>query len=204
MLAALSSPPTDNGWGAMQFVVGKAVDADTDYSYKNANCALLAILNARLWKNVGGQVWGGRHRIRQSTNWSGDPIMKPVTTYKLLAGRPEPRRPGPRWMPCASRSSSRSASRMCACTAANSATDARAYGPNATDATKGSLLENAADECAGYRGLRLSSLRMVKVLANLRHGTLVDPADRALMDQQLVGSERGRELGTFRAPAATS
>ena len=129
--------------------------------------------------------------------------MKPVTTYKLL---PLDQTTSARYTLDAMRKQifEPLGIKDVSCTPANSATDARAYAPNATDTTKGSLLENAADECAGYRGLRLSSLEMVKVLANLRHGTLVDPADRALMDQQLLGWDRGSSSSAPSGTAATS
>lgn len=43
------------------------------------------------------------------------------------------------------------------------------------------------EECAGARGLRLSSIEIVRYLSHLRHGAIIDPADLATMDKLQLG-----------------
>ena len=42
-------------------------------------------------------------------------------------------------------------------------------------------------ECAGADGIHLNAIEIVRYLAHLRHGTLVEPADLKLMDALLLG-----------------
>ncbi len=198
MLTGLGdAAPDDNGWDAMRTVVANDVQPDAVRVYKNANYALLRILNAVLWKRSGGELRGPAPGYLQSHGSDGTGLSnnQPETTvlsvdegsaaaYALDHMRKKIFEPiGIPDVACFQSS--------------NSLNAMRGYRPNANQTTTGNLLVTAADECAGHRGLRLSSIEMVRFLAHLRHGTLVHPDDRALMDQQLLGWSESSNGGVF-------
>jgi CubicO group peptidase (beta-lactamase class C family) len=154
----------NNRWEGLQQIVAQDVVLDSDYSYKNANFGILAILNAALWRASGGVVLG-------------EGGLAPVNkeTYSLYAQMFNDKHI---WTPAGIENVN---------CVGNSALDGLNYPLGATKDTKGSLGAWPAANCAGNAGLRLSSTDMVRYLAHLRHGNIVHPDDLKKMDELRLG-----------------
>lgn len=175
-IAAMPAPITNNSWDAMQTLVANGTVPGSQRQYKNANYQLLKIINADLWRRSGGQMTD----TFEVENSKGVEVTKTVnipvdkstfTTYVLdyLNKRV--------FAPAGLQNIS--------CTP-GPGTAANSYS-SATVNTQGSLIQAGSEECAGFRGLRLSSMEHVQFLAHLRHGSIVDPRDRMAMDEFRMG-----------------
>lgn len=175
--------PTNNGWDAMQTVVANGTKVDSQRQYKNANYALLRILNAELWKRSGGamkqteeiEIYNSKGIvIGHKTVTTTIPVTKATqSAYALDHMRKRIFEPA--------------GLKNISCTAADPATAAKSYPAGATQTTKGQLLGTSSEECAGARGIRLSAREHVQFLAYLRHGAIINPADLAKMDELRLG-----------------
>jgi len=63
----------------------------------------------------------------------------------------------------------------------------REYKINATQSDTGDVYGTGKSECAGARGIALSSVQLVQYLAHLRHGTIINQADLDTMDALRAG-----------------
>lgn len=160
------SAPDTNKWDGLKTLVATGTQAGSPKEYKNANYALLRILNAELWKRSGGVLttpYGSQLPVTKDTNatYAIDHMRKRI--FEPLGIN------------------------TVSCSSSNVPNAVRGYPANANQATSGSLINAPAEECAGHRGLRLSAIEMVKVMIALRHGSLLPAADRATMDQLRLG-----------------
>jgi len=159
-ITAMANPPTNNGWDAMQTIVANGTVVDSDRQYKNANFALLRILNAQLWLQTSGyegtQITKDNHSDF-ALDYDRKFIFEPAGLYGV------------------------------GCITSSSQGLVRSYPQNATQTSTGAVLGSSKEECAGARGIALSAVQLVQYLAYLRHGSIIDPADLATMDELRAG-----------------
>ncbi|WP_182380108.1 serine hydrolase [Nocardioides sp. WS12] len=165
-LAALANPPSNNGWNAMKTVVELGTVVDSQRQYKNANFALLRIINAELWNRSGGKKY---------TNAAEEITITAAnhTSYVLEFMREfifKPAQIG-----------------GIGCITPGTTTGVRSYPLNATQASNGSVRGTGSEECAGARGLAMSSTQLVQYLSKLRSGAIIPQADLAWMDLWRAG-----------------
>lgn len=177
--------PAGNGWDLLQFLVEKGAQPGSQRSYKNANFAMLGLLNAELWKRSGGAITVPVYDPKKGYTTKTLAVDKSTMgAYKLSHMRKHIFEP--------------LGIENVSCKPTDSIYEMRGYGPFATTASKGSLLVTSDEECAGHVGLRLSVIEMVRVLTQLRHGTLVHPDDRLVMDFYMLGwDDRTTSFGVF-------
>jgi CubicO group peptidase (beta-lactamase class C family) len=183
-----------NDWDGLEAMVKIGVVPNSSRVYKNANYALLRILNARMWKAAGGKIMGTKTEYVEGTNHKGDEIKKPVQVPYVL--------------PINAATSGRYAMdfvrrfiltpagiKNVGCVAADASTAGLNYAPGATQKTEGQLMYWPEEQCPGNAGLRLSSIEIVQYLAHLRHGTIIEPVDLATMDALRAGWREANNLG---------
>lgn len=102
-----------NDWDGLRALVMVGVVPQSPRVYKNANYALLRVLDARLWKAAGGKVTGYKTVYVESTNWKGDEIKKPKLVRTSWRSTP-PRTRATRWTSSPSGCSARPGSRTSA------------------------------------------------------------------------------------------
>jgi len=185
---AIASMPkgtlVNNGWDDMQKVVAAGTNVPSQRAYKNANYALLRIINAKLWTLKGGQktvteefeIYNSKG-IEIGTKKVVWPIPVSKTTnatYSLDFMRKRIFEPA--------------GLTNVSCTAEDPTTALKSYtADGSTSLEKGVLHETIAEECAGARGIRLSAIQHVQLLAHLRHGDIIDPDDLDEMDDLQLG-----------------
>lgn len=182
-ITAMANPPSNNGWNAMQTVVANGTVVDSQRSYKNANFAILRIVNAELWNRSGGKKY---------TNAAEEITINAAnhTSYVLEYMREfifKPAQIG-----------------GIGCIAPGTTTGVRSYAINSTQASKGKVLGTGTEECAGARGLAMSSAQLVQYLSKLRSGAIVSQADLDWMDEQRAGwneDSNGGDGGQYGGPA---
>ena len=176
--------PDGNGWDLLKWLVDNGGQAGSDRLYKNANYAMLGLLNAELWKRSGGAMTQQVFDPKKGYFTITLPVSKSTMgDYKLDYMRKRIFDPlGIENVSCAPTSS---------------IYETRGYGPFATPLSNGSLIVTSNEECAGHVGLRLSVIEMVKALSALRHGTLVHPDDRLVMDFYELGWHTSSSFGIF-------
>lgn len=162
----------------MCIVVENGTTVNSQRQYKNANFALLRILNAKL-RNCGG---GGSMPVTAAnhTTYVLDYMRKHIFEPAGLNG--------------------------IGCIPGGTTTGIRSYALNSNQTSKDAVFGTNSDECAGARGIALSSVQLVQCLAHLRHGPIINPADLDKMDElspgafwhggDLYDSATGRELHT--------
>jgi CubicO group peptidase (beta-lactamase class C family) len=175
--------PTDNSWSAMQTIVANGTTVNSQRQYKNANFALLRVLNAELWDRSGGRKY--TTEIVEIENSKGIVIdtkeiktAVPVTaanhtSYVLDYDRKYIFEPA--------------GLHNIGCIAPGTTTGVHSYGAGATQNSQGKVLGTSSGECAGARGIALSSVQLLQYLVHLRHGSIIAPADLATMDALRAG-----------------
>jgi CubicO group peptidase (beta-lactamase class C family) len=183
-----------NDWDGLAAMVKIGVVPGSSRVYKNANYALLRVLNARMWKAAGGKIMGTKTEYVEGTNYKGDEIKKPVQVPYVLPINAAT--DGRYAMDFVKRFILTPAGiKNVGCVAADPSTAGLNYAPGATQKTKGQLMYWPQEQCPGNAGLRLSSIEIVQYLAHLRHGTIIDPADLAKMDELRAGWREANNLG---------
>jgi len=199
VMAGLSDDvrPKNNGWDDMRFLVATGTTVNSPRMYKNANYALLRIINAELWKRSGGAMtyevsYNDRppKQPGQIATGGGSTATVPVTkashtVYMLNYMRKHIFEPA--------------GLKDVGCTPEGPATAVRSYGASATQASKGSVQSSPSDECAGARGLRLSAVEHATLLAHLRHGDIIEDEDLDAMDDENLGWDERAGLGKWSA-----
>jgi len=175
--------PTDNGWGSMRTIVENGTVVNSQRAYKNANFALLRVLNAKLWDLTGGAKYVTETvEIENSKGVVIDTkevkTRVPVTaanhtSYVLDFMRKHIFEPA--------------GLHNVGCIAPGTTTGVHSYGAGATQNSTGKVLGTSSGECAGARGIALSSVQLLQYLAHLRHGSIINPADLATMDALRAG-----------------
>ena len=149
-------------WGnsdaGLRYAVQTGTTPNSQRSYKNANYALLRVLNGRMWAKTGAKVFKGDTFVSANT----DPTAYAMDHYRKQILGPS----GIENVTCVS----------------NTTTVGLNYSAGSTQASKGRKMSSPADQCAGNAGLRLSSTEVVRYLAHLRHGAIIEPADLATLD----------------------
>ncbi len=175
--------PTDNGWESMRIVAENGTTVNSQRQYKNANFALLRILNAKLWDRSGGARYVTE--ILETENSKGVVIdtkeikvQVPVTaanhsSYALDYMRKHIFEPA--------------GLSGIGCIAPGTTSGVRSYPLGATQSSKGSVLGSRSEECAGARGIAMSATQLVQYLAHLRHGSIISHADLDTMDALRAG-----------------
>jgi CubicO group peptidase (beta-lactamase class C family) len=193
-LAAMANPPTDNSWAAMQVVVENGTTVDSQRAYKNANFALLRVIDAELWNRSGGKKYSNAaeeipvtaaNHTSYVLEFEQEYIFKPAAIGGI------------------------------GCITPGTTTGVRSYPLNATQASTGVVLGTSSAECAGARGLAMSSAQLVQYLSKLRAGAIIGQADLDWMDEYRAGWNEdsnggdGGQYGTqdgvadnFRSPGA--
>lgn len=165
-ITAMANPPSNNGWNAMKTVVENGTTVDSQRQYKNANFAILRIVDAELWNRSGGKKY---------TNAAEEiPITAANhTSYVLEFMREHLFKPA--------------AIGGVGCIAPGTTTGVRSYAVGATQASNGSVFGTGSEECAGARGLAMSSAQLVQYLSKLRSGAIIGQADLDWMDEYRAG-----------------
>lgn len=167
-----------NTWDGLRQIVKLNVVPKPGVAYFNTNYALLRVLNARMWKASGGKILGGHDNVlpvNAATNarYAMDYLQRHVLTPSGIKGAN--------------------------CVAPSSKTAAlNYYRPNIGQLDKGAIAYWPSDQCAGNAGLRLSSVEVVRYLAHLRHGSIIDPVDLAQMDALHLGWDTKSTTSVFR------
>ena len=178
-----------NHWAGLRWIVEQDVKPGSDPIYKNANYGLAGIANAYLWKAAGGKVMGKQATYVETTNWKGDEIKKKVYVDVVLAvGETTHAR---YQMDFNQRRIFTPAGIPNVGCVGDPETAGLNYAAGATQSSKGKLMSWPSLICAGNAGLRLSSIELVRYLAHLRHGNIIDPADLKTMDDEKLGWNRG-------------
>lgn len=160
--------PTDNSWAAMRKIVKNGTVAGSQRQYKNANFAILRVVNARLWNKTDGKV-SVPVTATNHTAYTLDFMRKHIFQPAGLTG--------------------------IGCIAPGTTTGVHSYPLGAVQSTDGKVLGTGSDECAGARGIAMSSIQLVQYLAHLRHGDIIEPADLATMDALRAGWNEDSNLG---------
>lgn len=175
--------PQDNGWESMRTVVENGTKVDSQRQYKNANYAILRIVNALLWDQSGGAKY--ETTVEEVENWKGVVIdtyevttKVPVTagnhtSYALDYMRKHIFEPAGLY--------------GVGCVAPGTTTGVRSYEVAATQSSNGTVMSTGSSECAGARGIALSSTQLLQYLAHLRHGSIIGQADLDTMDALRAG-----------------
>jgi CubicO group peptidase (beta-lactamase class C family) len=151
--------PTDNSWASMRIVVENGTTVDSQRQYKNANFAMMRVLNAKLWKRSGGgfaPVTAANHTT-YVLDYMRKHIFEPAGLFNI------------------------------GCIPSGTTTGIRSYALNSNQTSKGAVFGTSSGECAGARGIALSSVQLVRYLAHLRHGSIINPADLDTMDELRAG-----------------
>jgi CubicO group peptidase (beta-lactamase class C family) len=159
-LAAMANPPKDNSWAAMRVVVENGTQVDSQRAYKNANFALLRVIDAKLWKLSGGSGWGpvsSLNHTKYMLDFDRKHIFEPAGLYNI------------------------------GCIPTSTTTGVRSYALGSNQTSNGAVFGTNSDECAGARGIALSSVQLLQYLTHLRHGSIINPADLETMDQLRAG-----------------
>jgi CubicO group peptidase (beta-lactamase class C family) len=186
-----------NDWDGMRARVAvgllPASPANRSRVYSNSNYALLRILNAQMWKAAGGTVMGKKAQYVETTNYKGDEIKKKVYVDVVL---PVNGATNARYAMdfVAKRILNPAGINNVNCVAASQTAAGLNYPAGAKQTSKGELLSWPSDQCAGNAGMRLSSVELVRYLAHLRHGNIIDPADLAKMDELRAGWREATNL----------
>lgn len=156
-----------NGWVGAQTVVQNGTVAPSGYAYINHNYILLRVLNAELYKRI-----AGKEPVTQSNQaaYALEYMQRSIFGPAGVAG--------------------------VSCVPVNPLTAMKSYGLSATQESQGQLHMSGSETCAGHRGLFLSSLDHVRLLANLRHGSIIHPNDLAKMDELRLGWSAGSNAGS--------
>ena len=188
-----------NDWDGLRALVKVGVVPQSPRVYKNANYALLRVLDAKLWKAAGGKVTGYKTVYVESTNWKGDEIKKPkLVPYVLPVDAASHARYAMDFI--AKRVLGPAGIKNVGCVAADPSTAGLSYPAGAGQQTKGRFWFWPATECAGNAGLRLNAVEIVRYLAHLRHGAIIDPQDLATMDALRAGWREAGNLGAGTPP----
>jgi CubicO group peptidase (beta-lactamase class C family) len=157
--------PKDNTWAAMKVIVENGTQVDSQRQYKNANFALLRVLNAKLWNESGGAKYVGDYKVPVTAANHTAYVLDYMRKFIFEpAGLPN-----------------------VGCIPTSTKTGVRSYVKNATQSSLGTVMGTNSDECAGARGIALSSVQLVTYLAALRHGSIIEAADLETMDQLRAG-----------------
>lgn len=178
-ITAMANPPSNNGWNAMKTVVENGTVVDSQRQYKNANYAILRIVNAELWNRSGGKKYSNAAEEIPITAANH-------TSYVLEFMREHIFKPA--------------AIGGIGCIAPGTTTGVRSYAVNATQASNGSVFGTGNEECAGARGLAMSSAQLLQYLTKLRAGAIISQADLDWMDENRGGwneDSNGGDGGQF-------
>lgn len=155
-----SLKPTHNGWSAMKTIVQYGVQADSARKYSKADYAMLRVLNAELWAQVGPYegvtITKGNH-----TAFALDYLRKGIFIPSDLNG--------------------------VECSYNKGAKPVRSYKANANQFSKGKVQTTRESECAGHAGIALSSVQLLQYLAHLEHGSIIHDDDLATMKELRAG-----------------
>jgi CubicO group peptidase (beta-lactamase class C family) len=168
--------PKDNTWASMRIVVENGTTVDSQRQYKNANFALLRVIDAKLWKLSGGSGFGpvaAWNHTKYLLDFDRKHIFEPAGLHNI------------------------------GCIPSSTTTGVRSYALNSNQTSNGKVFGTNSDECAGARGIALSSVQLLQYLAHLRHGSIINPADLATMDQLRAGwneDSNGGDGGQSGAP----
>lgn len=149
-------------WFGVQYAVGRGTKPGSAYNYTNMNYALLRVLNAELVRELEPGKWP----TQDETNTGK--INLALINRDLLK---------PAGVPAAG------------CSEPGFLKSVLHYNADAPD-SGGALVEltgSGEQACAGHRGLHLSAIDMVRFMTHLRHGSIVSPGVRKLMDAGRLG-----------------
>lgn len=188
-----------NDWDGLRTIVKIGVVPNSDRVYKNANYALLRVLNAKLWKAAGGRIIGYKTEYVETTNWKGDEIKKKkLVPYVLEVNADTNARYAMDFVN--KRILTPAGIKNVGCVAYDKDKAGLNYLAAASQQSKGQFMFWPVSECPGNAGLRLSAIEIVRYLAHLRHGTIIDPADLATMDALRAGWREATNLGAGTPP----
>ena len=152
--------PPDNTWKSMRIVVENGTKVNSQRQYKNANFAILRVVNAKLWKISGGSGYGpvsATNHTKYVLDYMRKYIFEPAGLFNI------------------------------GCIPTSTTTGVRSYRLNSNQTSTGKVFGTNSDECAGARGIALSSVQLLQYLVHLRHGSIINPADLATMDSLRAG-----------------
>ncbi len=152
--------PKNNGWRAMKTLVQYGATPADDRKDKAANYALLRIIVAEMWLQKSGYE-GVQITKDNHTNFTLDYMRKAIFQPADLDG--------------------------VGCITGKYKGAVRSYARNADQGSSGKVLGTVKGECAGARGIALSSVQLLQYLAHLRHGSIIVDADLATMDSLRAG-----------------
>lgn len=183
-----------NTWDGVKGHVAVGVIPNSSRVYKNANYALLRVLNAAMWKASGGKIYGFKTEYVESMNYKGDEIKKPVKVKVVLPVNADT---NARYAMdfVDKRILTPAGIKNVTCTVSDQSTVGWNYLAGATESTSGQFMSWPSSECAGNAGLRLSSIEIVRYLAHLRHGKIIEAPDLATMDALRAGWREADNLG---------
>jgi len=160
--------PAGNGWDGVQDVVQNGTIVDSDRKYHNYNFTVLRVLNAELYKRA-----AKKPAVTQANH----------AAYGLDAMRSSIFNPA--------------GMENVTCTHPNPATAMKSYGLGATQQSKGTLHASGPETCAGHRGLVLSTIDHVQMLASLRSGDILEDDDLDTMDKLTIGWDERSGTGEW-------
>ena len=197
-LAAMADAPDDNGWESMQIVVENGTVVNSQRAYKNANFALLRVINAKLWDLSGGA------KYVTSTEEVENSKGVVIDTYEVTTRVPITAANHTAYVLDFMRKHIFEPAGLygVGCIPNGTTTGVRSYAADATQSSTGSVFGTGSSECAGARGIALSSVQLLQYLAHLRHGSIIHPDDLATMDQLRAGwseDANGGDGGEFGA-----
>jgi len=152
----------------MRGIVALKVKPGSKRTFANANFALLRIVTASMWKAQQG-IAGPPVSDATHSGYALAALRSLVFTPAGLKG--------------------------VSCTPGDLKSAGLSYRAGADQSTLGTLVGTTTRECAGADGIRLTAIELVRYLAHLRRGRIVDPRDLARMDRSLLGWDEASNLG---------
>ena len=165
------TPKLDNTYQGMRDIVAAGTKPNSPRQYRNANYAMLRVLNGVLWRLLGGTIDGKSPAISAETHalYAMDHLRRHVLEPAGI--------------------------KNVTCEVADTATAGKSYPKGATQSTTGGVLKVDVKRCAGHMGLRLSAMEVATYLSALRAGKIIAAEDLQTMDQRRLGWEATSNLG---------
>ena len=165
--AIVKSGNPGNGWVGAQTIVQNGTVAPSGRAYHNLNYVVLRVLNAELYKRIAGKAPVTQaNQAAYGLEYMQRAIFAPAGVTGV------------------------------SCEPVNALTAMRSYGMNATQSSQGEVHMGGPESCAGHRGLFLSSFDHARLLAYVRHGSIIHTDDLAKMDELRLGWDGGSNAGS--------
>lgn len=155
-----SLKPKNNGWGALKTIVQYGVQSESPRKYSKADYAMLRVLNAKLWAQVGpyeNPAITKSNHVAFALDFLRKGIFEPAGIDNVK------------------------------CSYQKGAKAVRSYPRNANQFTKGKVQTTPETECAGHAGIALTSVQLLQYLAHLEHGAIIHDDDLATMQELRAG-----------------